>query len=106
MPKKRGIAALTAQQVEERRRKFVFEKPPSPSTDKATNMANALQWRSWGWSMIDAYTKAGVSKKSFKRYLSYLKLRHYMLQNASFFKLHSCFLGRLLMFRKEAMVLT
>ena len=68
MPKRKGVAAMTAEQVEERRRKAVFEKPPSPSTDKAINMANALEWRSWGWSMIDAYTKAGVSKKSFKRY--------------------------------------
>ena len=68
MPKVEGLAALTAEQVEDRRRKVVFESPPSPSTDKVTNMTNAFKWRSWGWSMIDAYTKAGVSKKSFKRY--------------------------------------
>ena len=61
----KGFAALTAEQVEERRRKAVFEMPSSPSPTKATNMANALNWHSWGWSMIDAYTKAGVSKKLF-----------------------------------------
>ena len=67
MPKRKGFAALTDEQLEVRRRKAVFDKPPSPDTDKTVNMTNALKWRSWGWNMVDAYTKAGVSKKSFKR---------------------------------------
>ena len=91
---------MTAEQVEERRRKAVFEMPPSPSPIKATNMANALKWHSWGWSMIDAYTKAGVSKKSFKRYRLNKILWLYIYD---ILILHSCLLGRLLILRKEAM---
>ena len=100
MPKRKGVAAMTAEQVEERRRKAVFEMPPSPSPIKATNMANALKWHSWGWSMIDAYTKAGVSKKSFKRYRLNKILWLYIYD---ILILHSCLLGRLLILRKEAM---
>ena len=100
MPKRKGVAAMTAEQVEERRRKAVFEIPPSPCPIKATNMANALKWHSWGWSMIDAYTKAGVSKKSFKRYRLNKILWLYIYD---ILILHSCLLGRLLILRKEAM---
>ena len=67
MPKRRGFAAMTEFQMEERRRKDVYNNPPPPSINKAANMANALKWHAWGWSMIDSYTKAGVSKKAFKR---------------------------------------
>ena len=101
LPKRKDVAL----QVEERRRKAVFEMPSSPSPIKATNMANALNWHSWGWSMIDAYTKARVSKKSFKRYRLNKILRQYMIQKESFIILHSYLLGRLLILRKEAMAL-
>ena len=67
MPKRRGFAALSDIEIEERRRKEVYNNPPSPSLDKALNMANALKWHAWGWSMVDSYTKAGVSKKNFRR---------------------------------------
>ena len=67
MPKRRGFAAMSEVQLEERRRKDIFNNPPLPSLDKAANMANALRWHAWGWSMVDSYTKAGVSKKCFKR---------------------------------------
>lgn len=67
MSKKRGYGALSDNEREERRRKDVYNSPPSPSFDKATNMANALKWHAWGWSIVDSYTKAGVSKKNFRR---------------------------------------
>ena len=53
--------------LEKRRQKAVFDDPPPPSSVKAENMANAIKWHTWGWSMVDAYTRAGVSKKSFRK---------------------------------------
>jgi hypothetical protein len=67
MLKNKGVSAVSAVELENRRREKVRENPPSPSADKDVNKANALKWHSWGWSKVDAYTKAGVSKKSFKR---------------------------------------
>ena len=84
MPKKRGFAAMSDVEREDRRRKDVFSNPPSPSSDKAANMANALKWHAWGWSMVDSYTKAGVSKKNFKR----LAISHLMIQLRVCINLH------------------
>jgi hypothetical protein len=67
MSKRRGFAAMTDEEKEKKRRKDIHDDPPAPSSDAVVNMTNALEWRSWGWTMVDAYTKAGVSKKSFKR---------------------------------------
>ena len=67
MPKRRGYGALSENEREENRRKDIYNNPPSPSPNKAANMANALKWHAWGWSMVDSYTKAGVSKKTFRR---------------------------------------
>jgi hypothetical protein len=67
MPKRKGFAFMTEVEKEEKRKKDVFNNPPAISIDKAVNMANALKWHTWGWTMVDAYTKAGVSKKNFKR---------------------------------------
>lgn len=58
---------MSMEEKENKRREKIHNNPPPPSLDKAINMANALKWRTWGWSIVDAYTKAGVSKKSFKR---------------------------------------
>ena len=67
MPKRKGFAAMSEFEKENFRRKEVFNNPPPASRDNAINMANALKWHSWGWTKVDAYTKAGVSKKNFKR---------------------------------------
>ena len=58
---------MLEEEKEKRKRKEVYNNRPAPSSDAVVNMTNALKWYSWGWSMADAYTKAGVSKKSFKR---------------------------------------
>ena len=67
MSKRRGFASMTTEEKEDKKRLEVYNNPPTPSSDAVVNMTNALKWRTWGWSMSDAYTKAGVSKKSFKR---------------------------------------
>ena len=53
--------------LEKRRQKAVFDDTPPPSSVKAENMVNAIKWHTRGWSMVDAYTRAGVSKTSFRK---------------------------------------
>ena len=57
----------TAVELEDSRRRDVFDNPPDPSQEKDVNSLNALKWHGWSWSKFESYSKAGTGKKTFGR---------------------------------------
>ena len=67
MPKRKVCSVETAAELEDSRRRDVYDNPPDPSEAKDVNILNTLKWHSWGWSKFDSYSKAGIGKKTFGR---------------------------------------